>query len=91
MANRPGRLGHGYQIRVEHVGEACAEYGQLWGIEDELPEEWDEFQQEHIGDPTIHSAQIYRSSETRKWMDKRTISGEFVNRDISIPFWRRNG
>lgn len=79
MEKKRGRLAHGYQIRVEHPGQLNADYGQLWGIEDELPTEWEQFQQEHIGDPSIKSAQIYRSSESRKWMQHRRISDEFVN------------
>lgn len=86
--NKPGRLAHGYEIRVEHAGEACAEYGQLWGVEDDLPDDWDQFQQEHIGDPSIHGAQIYRSSERRKNMTYRNVKDVFVGRDPDIPRWR---
>lgn len=83
---RQGRLAHGYQIRIERNeslkqdDDFLTEYGQLWGIGDDLPADWNEFQQENVGNPAIHSAQIYRSSETRKWMDKRNIRDEFVNR-----------
>jgi hypothetical protein len=75
-----GRLGHGYEIRVERVGELVPERHQTWGVENDLPEEWNQFQQEHVGDPDIHAAQIYRSSECRKNMAYRNIQEEFVSR-----------
>jgi hypothetical protein len=77
---KQGRLGHGYEIRVERVGQLVSENHQTWGVENDLPEEWDQFQQEHVGDPNIHAAQIYRSSECRKNMAHRTVQGEFVSR-----------
>jgi len=84
---KPGRLAHGYEIRVEHTGQFPTEHHQVWGVEDEMPEEWDQFQQDHVGDPDIHGAQIYRSSECRKNMQHRTILDVFAPR--SGNRWQR--
>lgn len=79
MEKRHGRLAHGYEIRVERTDQSCPGYGLAWGIEAELPQDWDQFQQENVGNPVIRGAQIYRSSERRRWMQNRRVIDEFTN------------
>ena len=85
---KPGHLGRSYEIRVERVGEFVTEHHQTWGVGGHLPEEWEQFQQEHVGDPAIHGAQIYRSSECRKNMQYRTILDEYAPRDVGKARWQ---
>jgi len=78
--DKKGRLAHGYEIRVERAGQFPTEHHLIFAGNDEVTEIWNEFQQEHVGDASVHGAQIYRSSECKKNVGNRTILGAFSPR-----------
>lgn len=75
---RPGRLGHGYEIRVKHAGQLIADHSRAWGVENALPEAWQQFKQEATEDETIEDAQIYRNTERRKNMKYRRVLDSYI-------------
>jgi hypothetical protein len=76
--SKPGRLGHGYEIRVQHTGQLCADYQVAWAAGEQLPTEWGQVKQEAVEDETVEKAQIYRVSERKKNMQYRNVLDEYT-------------
>lgn len=74
MNRNTSKLVRGYDIRVQREGsDDMREKQHAWGVEQALPEEWDQVK----ADPTVVRAEIFLSSQRRLRPSKRRLSDEY--------------